>query len=269
MDYNNIFVKNLPFSKETYEADIQEFFGKSIGYFKALVLDKLGNRDIHAYMAEKLFELRKTEDINQDSLAKLYRDDIYLAYGIVNSQHDASLPENGNGAFKNEYEFVEPAYLHIKNLKRTCCALDHGCGSGWQGLILWRLGYKVTFCDFDTDYFNFLQFCCKKYKIEDVNFITISRDLDLKNNYYEFINSFFVLEHVLYPIKVLKELVAHLKTNSLFNLRTDFGGGGIHLLENYILHENVSQNLFEMIVNSYGLKRISQYSRILYKVSFI
>lgn len=268
IDWNVRLKRRLPFSKDTYDLDLREFFGKGVIDFEQVLRSFLKGKNVYAHLIEKFDVLRKENKITQETLNNFYKDEAYLAHNVVYTQVGDDLPVDIS--LDNEYEFLESAYQYAIDHHRGVNALDHGAGTGWQGLLLWRLGYDVTFCDLATPYFEFLQFRCKKYNMEDVDFITIDNLLDLKNKFYDYVNSFFVFEHILHPISTLQEVTTHMKYGALMNLRADFAGEGMHLLENNILHPDCSPNLWEMILHNYGLKRSEKYTvNIFEKVSFI
>lgn len=231
-DYRRYLARDLPISQEAYRSNVKEFFGKTMDEFNNFHLHILNGRDISVYVSEKVEGyLKERKNLALDDMKSLYSDEVYLARNIC---HEFTLQLPQIDQLFNQYEFIVPlCLLKDKAEDRRLFALDHGSAMGWQGILMWCFGYHVTFCDLSTKYFEFLKFQCRKANMIDIDFIDVTAEtLDLSDRKFDFINSFFVFEHILHVEEDLREIASHLNEGGYFNLRVDFNHGGLCIKRN-------------------------------------
>jgi hypothetical protein len=225
-DYLKYIERSIPITQEDYHRNLYDFFGKSIGDFDCDLTRLLNGKNLSEHTHEKASRFFQEHPIlTIGDMVNLYADEIYLANNIC---HEFQLQWPPINQLYNQYEFFVPvSLLKEKNPNKKLCALDHGSAMGWQGMLMWCFGYHVIFCDLPTKYFEFLKFQCNKANMTDIEFFEVTTDkLNLKDQKYDFINSFFVFEHILYPAEDLHEIADHLNDGGYFNLRFDFSHGG-------------------------------------------
>lgn len=223
-------VRCLPFTQEKFIMDVQSCFGQSPRDIEQSVRN-VGHFD--TYMAKLVDQKRSSGPLTHDDIVSLYSDVIYVGDNVTRSPRIMTPPCEGAEKVI-EYEFLKGvAYQKNKFKERKLKALDYGCGTGFYGFLLWMYGYEVTLCDLPTPFFQFLKKRCAG--IDDIKFIDVGESLKLDEQ-YDFIFSFFVMEHLLDPIAIVTELGQHLNNDGIFYLRHDFAGSGLHLAQNHRFH---------------------------------
>ena len=221
-------IRSLPFTERKFLEDVKSFFGCSVTDMQNF-MKTIGSFD--AYMTKLVDKKRINGKLTYKDMLDIYSDNVYVYDNVIRSPHIITLPSDD---IRIETEFLKGVehQIHMP-INGKVRALDHGCGTGFYGFVLWMYGYEVTFCDLPTPFFKFLKKRCEG--ISDIHFIDVEETLKL-NEQYDFIFSFFVMEHLLDPIGILNILSKHLEQNGIFYLRHDFAGSGLHLSENKCFH---------------------------------
>ncbi len=130
-----------------------------------------------------------------------------------------------------EHPFVK--YI-LKEIKKTDIVLDIGCGGGWfSSLLSEKTKERVEALDVSDVR---IHFCRKAYKHKNINFQQgFAEDLPFNDSYFDAIIMFDVLEHCIYPEKVLKEVHRILRQNKKLFLIVPqlFGQIRVNLISNY------------------------------------
>ena len=156
-------------------------------------------------------------------------------FNFYNSMENTSwtfLPGIGNfEAIDKEYPRIlalddPPCPYHVEVINQWAktpgkTMLDYGCGCAASSIWVASQGLDVTLADLPIKGFKFLEYITNKYR-PGIKFLDITSDyLDLGGP-YDFIYCSEVLEHVIEPFEVLKNLVKHLKHNGEMYLTTFF-----------------------------------------------
>lgn len=200
------------FRKDTYEADLLEFTKKSLKEWRE-TFDSLGQvHDKVSILTDKLYNTSH-EEIIESHKDTFWMSEPYVRGYIADSQANIERLKELNFKVTEDFLGREKKY-----------ALDHGCRDGTYAWPLWIQGYHVTFVDLPLEYFKFMEWRAKKYKVPDLDFVYVDKPLDyLDNRMFDLIWSHDTLEHCIHSHIVLAYLSDHLKIGGLFHLTVGFG----------------------------------------------
>lgn len=120
------------------------------------------------------------------------------------------------------------------------CALDHGFGKGYVGLVLAALGFSSDLYDYSTPSRELLRFACRAYQPElnkNVRFLFIGDDTYVGNKYH-LVVSMDVLEHIPNPAAELRRIRASMATDGVLLLGTFFNSCHGHDPSHLVINEH-------------------------------
>jgi len=140
-------------------------------------------------------------------------------------------------------------YIHEKNF-----VLDLGCGEGYGTNMLSHHAINVIGLDIDMDS---VAMATKKYKSKNCTFMHYNGEtLPFKNNTFDIITSFQVIEHIKNEQQYLSEIHRTLKSDGLFILTTPNkalrGGEATKPWNKYHFKEYVSNELSNILKNYFS-----------------
>ncbi|MEM4326169.1 MAG: class I SAM-dependent methyltransferase [Candidatus Pacearchaeota archaeon] len=112
--------------------------------------------------------------------------------------------------------FVKGRYLKCIELLENVCRLknkkilDYGCGDGALAYLLWKRGAKVYGIDNSEIAIKYAIEKHKQYNT-DCHFELANYETTFENNYFDFVICADVIEHVLEPLRLIKEIKRVLK----------------------------------------------------------
>jgi len=157
----------------------------------------------------------------------------------------------------------------IEDLKRqilTCFppnrypkVLDYGGGIGTDSIFFAQRGYRVTFAETKGLTFSFAEHRFKRRNLT-IELLPITSSLPSVKDKFHIILCFDVLEHLLYPVKILQFLCKHLYSKGIIAItgppHITYKGRPHHLISNYPL---LSGEYWNLTLDRVGLRRKDKY----------
>lgn len=191
----------------------------------------------------------------------------YVKDGIVDEKKLHELYENGK--YTTEY-IITLATTSLRNrapdlfsLIKKCeeChkVLEYGCGTSTHGIAAAQLGSEVHIVDISK---TMLDFASLRYQRRNLNVTRYEPGHNIPKNYFDRLFCTDVLEHVLDPVKLLKDFIRYLKIGGVAHLHCskkknyikghlpqsidDWFGNGIKILNEQF--EKISQYNYKLRV---------------------
>jgi len=144
--------------------------------------------------------------------------------------------------------------MAIKYIHKESFVLDFGCGEGYGTSMLSHHAINVIGLDIDTDS---VARATKKYKSKNCTFMHYNGEmLPFKNNTFDVITSFQVIEHMKNEQQYLSEIHSYLKSDGLFILTTPNkalrGSGAAKPWNKYHFKEYTSHELSNILKNHFS-----------------
>jgi len=207
---------------------------KAYAEFQGLSLEKAKNlcRKARESFAD---EWRKANPKTEDEMIRFYKNTKY------------GLPES---IFFHMETRPYWDLILVKIVKDECpqatTLLDYGCGTGINGILFAKAGFKVTLADLGHT-FEFAKFLAGKYGV-DAEFIDVDRE-NLGKRTWDVILALTVFEHVARPLDVLEELERHLSSTGKMFIVVDFGKKDILPMHSNEPTRSFYDKIFQLICN--------------------
>lgn len=196
--------KNLSFT-DAATLELHDYFG----YKKDEINRRL--RDSEKILAEEWNASFKDTKLGEKSLIRFYDHTQNEIFELMHWHYANIL----NGPL--QYVFA----LDIAKRSSFNNYLDYGSGIGTGGILFATHGYKVTMADISKENLAYCRFRLAKRNL-NAEFIDLKHQ-HIKQNTYDIITCFDVLEHTLDPLKVICKLRNSLTKHGLLILTIPFG----------------------------------------------